>query len=138
MQLSARMLNGMANVNTFEYAETIQASEGTEVEIYFQLTDASKMPSTQYFYPTGLRYMPASGATLQCRLTSIDDSKTVTRYATQPYPTQDPSIWKLTLLSTDTIVGTMALGLTLVEGSVTRRGTLQGAVQIGSSTQSFC
>ncbi len=138
MLLSARILSPLANVNDFDYAQVHQMTAGEASDIYFQLIDAGRNPPTAYFFPFGLRYMPATGATLQCTLASINDAQTVIRYATQPYPTQDPSIWKLSVLPTDQIGGTFALKLSLNEGGVVKKGVLQQAVSIASNTQSFC
>lgn len=138
MLLSARILSPFSDVNNFDIAQVFQMSQGEQQVVTFQLIDAAKCPPTQYFYPFGLRYCPAAGATLQCQLASIDDAKTVTRYASQPYPTRDPSIWQLTILPTDQLSGTFALKLSLNEGGVTKKGSLQQAVQIAAETQSFC
>lgn len=138
MLLSARMLNAVADVNTLDYIQTHQMTAGEQADVFFQLVDASKLPSTQYYFPAGLRYVPAAGSTLQCVLASIDDVGSITRYASQPFPTSDPSIWKLSLLSSDKIGGTLALQLTLNEGGVIRKGVLQAAVSVASGTQAFC
>lgn len=137
MLLSARILNDVTTVNSFTYGQVHQMSQGEASDVYIQLIDANKNPPTEYFYPFGLRYVPASGATLQVQLASVDDGKTITRYASQPFP-GDPSIWKLSLLATDPLVGTFAMKLTLNEGGSVKKGSLQQAVQIAGSTQSFC
>jgi hypothetical protein len=138
MLLSARMLNGYADINTFDYAQVHQMTKGEQSAVYFQLVDISKNPSTQYFFPSGLRYAPQAGATLQCVLASIDNAKGVTRYAAQASPTLDASIWKLTILPTDQIAGTYALQLTLTEGAMVRKGVLQQALQVIDTSASFC
>lgn len=139
MLLSARMLNDVGGVNSFDYVQIAQASQGDTVDIYFQLIDASKNQSSpnSVWSPTGLRYMPAAGATLQASLRSIDDAKTVTRFCSQPF-VQDPSIWRLSLLASDVLVGTFGLALTLIEGSRQTRGYLAQAIQLQSQNQSFC
>lgn len=140
MLLSARMLNDVGSVNSFEYAQVVQMTTGDQTEVFFQLVDASKNPpiASGFWSPSGLRYMPLAPATLQVVLRSVDDSKTVTRYATQPWPTQDPSIWKLSLLSTDPLEGTFGLQLTLNEGGRQTRGYLAQALQIQGTHHSFC
>jgi hypothetical protein len=138
MLLTARMLNGCVNANTFEYTQVFQMTSGERQDLYFQLVDASKMPPTQYFFPAGLRYAPAAGSTLRCTLASIDDAKTLTRFASQPFPAQDTSIWKLSILETDTLAGTFALQLALNEAGILRKGSLQQAVQIQAVTGAFC
>lgn len=144
MLLTARMLLDAQNVNSFEYTQVAQMTAGDQTDIYFQLADASKnQPGVLGSEPLGFRYMPAAGATLQVVLKSINDAKTVTRYAAQPFA-QDGSIWRLTLMATDTIEGTFGLQLLLSEpavaGSPARvtRGYVAHAVQIRSSQRSFC
>lgn len=138
MKLGARMLNDVSGVNSFEYAETHEMTSGEQTDVYFQLQDNTKNQANSYFYPAGLRYMPATGATLQCTLQSINDDRTVTRYATQPWPTQDPSIWKLSLLTTDDVRGTVAMQLLLTEGGTVRRGTVQRAIQADTGSGAYC
>jgi hypothetical protein len=138
MLLSARILSPFSDVNNFDVAQVFQMSSGEQQVMTFQLIDAAKCPPTQCFYPFGLRYMPAAGAVLQCTLQAIDGNQNIVRYASQPYPTQDPSIWQLTLMSTDTLVGTFALKLSLSEGGVIKKGSLQQAVQIGADSAATC
>lgn len=127
MLLSARMLNAVANVNTFEYASQAQWNQGDTLNVYFQLVDASLDRNAS---PSGRRYMPASGATLSVTLTNIDDDVQITRAATQAFPTSDPSIWYVSVLATDTISGTVGLKLALNQGGVITNGYLQSAILI--------
>ena len=78
-------------------------------------------------------YVPATSATLQCLVESIDDSKKITRFATNPFP-GDTSIWKLDFLASDTIRGTANIRLKLTEGAVVRTGLLKSALRIHSLT----
>lgn len=124
MLLSARILTSVANVNVFEYADVAEFTEGDGPAIYFQIVDASLDRNHR---PSGRRYMPAAGATLEVVIHSIDDDKKVTRYASQPFST-DPSIWKLQLQSSDQVRGTCSMKLTLVEGSTTTRGHVDSVI----------
>lgn len=138
MLLSARMLNAVANVNTFEYVSAVEFTEGDAPSIYFQLVDSSL---DKLLRPTGRRYMPASGAVLQCVINNIgqfDPNKdtTITRFATQPFA-GDPSIWKLVLLPTDAVRGTCSIQLTLTEGSVVTRGLASNVINALSQVQAF-
>lgn len=133
MLLSARCLNDVANVNSFEYSDDIEFTAGDPASVYFQLTDASLDKSLDGFVPAGRRYMPAVGATLQCTVESIDDSKTLVRFATQPF-VNDPSIWQLNFLASDTIRGTANIRLKLTEGSVVRSGLMKAVLRIQSLT----
>lgn len=129
MLLSARMLKDVQNVNSFEPDTELNWTEGDSLDIYFQLVDSSLDRPEQGFYPSGRRYVPASGATLQCTVECIDGAKTVTRSATQPFA-QDGSIWKLSILSSDPIRGNPQLRLKLTEGSKTTRGLVKLALRV--------
>lgn len=131
MLLSARFLNDVANVNSFEYADEAQFTEGDPASVYFQLIDSSLDKPVQGFVPAGRRYMPPSGATLQCTVESLDNAKTIVRLATQPFA-NDPSIWKLDFLSSDKIRGTANILLKLTEGSVIRQGRIKDVLRIHS------
>lgn len=128
MLLRARMLNAVASVNAYEVAEQVQFTQGDTVDIYFQLIDATLDPAPK-FIPAGRRYMPAAGALLSVKLDNIDDNIAITRSAVQPFA-NDPSIWKVSVLGTDAIVGTCALVLTLTESGKVTRGRTEAAVEI--------
>lgn len=133
MLLSARILRDCVSVNSFEYADSAQFTQGDTVDVYFQLIDSSLDTASENFIPAGRRYMPASGATLSVVVENIDDAKKITRTATQPF-VNDSSIWKLSLISSDTISGTANLRLTLTEGPKVTRGLLKNAFRIQGNT----
>lgn len=133
MLLSARFLNDVANVNSFEYADVAEFTEGDPAAVYIQLIDASLDKSLEGFVPAGRRYVPAVGATLQCTVESLDDSKQIVRMATQPF-SSDGSVWKLDFLATDKIRGTANIRLKLTEGSVVRNGLVKSGLRIHSLT----
>lgn len=133
MLLSARFLNSVGNVNSFEYAEVAEFTEGDPTSVYFQLIDASLDKATRGFVPSGRRYVPAVGATLSVVVESLDDAKLITRFATQPFAT-DGSIWRLDFMSSDTIRGTANLRLRLTEGSVVHTGLVKNGLRIASTT----
>lgn len=130
MLLSARPLRDVANVNTFRPADRWQMMEGDAPSLYFQLVDKSVDLPVEGFNPPYRRYMPAAGATLQVTLESLNSAKQIVRFATQPFA-QDPSIWRLNLLSTDPIRGTVSMRLKLTEGVVITNGYLQPAIEVG-------
>lgn len=121
MLLSVRMLKDVQTVNSFEPDTELNWTEGDSLDIYFQLVDLNLDRPEQGFYPSGRRYVPAAGATLQCSFECIDNAKTVTRFAVQPFA-NDGSIWKISILSTDPIRGSPQLRLKLTEGAKTTRG----------------
>lgn len=125
MVLSARLLTNVCDVNGFDFAQRFEMTEGDQTTLYIQLIDATKHKD---LVPSGLRYIPANGATLTLTLDSLDNAKRVTRSATQPFT--DPSIWAVCILSSDKILGTVNLKLTLTENSVVKSGTLLAAISV--------
>lgn len=118
MLLGARFLASVSSANSFNYLLDAppQWTVGETVDVYFQLVDATQDLASQGYKPAGRRYCPASGATLTATLTNIDDAKALTRSCSQPFPTVDPSIWKLSVVAADSIVGSTTFLLTLNEG----------------------
>jgi hypothetical protein len=138
MVLSARILDNVASVNQFTYEESAKFTEGDQVYVYFQLTDKSVDRAEQGFVPAGRRYMPASGSTLVVTLQNIDSSKTLTKNATQLYSTSDPSIWRITISSSDEIVGIADALLVLTEPTRTLRGRVSRALSVEPQSGSMC
>lgn len=122
MKLSARILEDVSGVNSFEYAQQAFWTQGDTTTVYFQLVDLAKDREQFGFFPGGRRYCPTAGASLTVTLDNIDnDVKISNRVATQPF-SQDPSIWAFNVTSTDTISGTITLRFTLTQGGVVTRG----------------
>lgn len=136
MLLSARILCNVANVNRFDYDTTARFTEGNAFDVYFQLIDASQDRGQDGFYPSGRRYAPVSGAVLRVTLGFIDDEKKLDRAATQPY-SNDPSIWKLSILSTDELRGGCDFILRLTEGAVITYGSVRQALSITPTSLGF-
>lgn len=130
MLLSIRFLTNVGGVNDFTYNDGfVEFTEGEAPELYFQLIDTNKDKAAEGYKPSGRRYMPATGATLSVVIENIDTAKKITRLATQPFAS-DPSIWKLTIFSTDQIKGTATLRLTLVEGTKSTYGKAIAALRV--------
>jgi hypothetical protein len=129
MRLGIRPLEDVQTVNSFEYVDELEWTEGDALYVHFQLVDLNLDRSDQGFRPAGRRYVPAAGAFLTAVVESIDDAKTVTRLCVQPFPL-DASIWRLQILSTDRIRGTPQLKLTLNEGGVITRGVAKFVIKI--------
>jgi hypothetical protein len=136
MLLSFRFLNGVANVNVFDVASSIEIAQGDTQDLYVQLIDASLDRIDQGFNPSGRRYMPATGATMNVTFTNTDTGPSITgdfalsprinpsvqnkftRAAVQPFP-GDSSIWKVSLLASDPLNGTVQMKVVLTEPSRT-------------------
>ena len=134
MLLSGRILTDVGGVNIFDYAESAQFTEGDAPSIYIQLIDVAK---DQKLTPPGRRYMPAAGALLEVTIGNVDTAKVVTRTASQPF-SNDPSIWKIYLLTTDPVRGTVDVTLKLTEGAVITRGYMRSAIRALPQQRSFC
>ena len=129
MLLSARPLRDVASVNNFRPADRWQMMEGDAPSLYLQLIDKSVDLPVENFNPPYRRYMPVAGATLQVTVMSNDMAKEIVRFATQPFPL-DPSIWRLNLLSTDPVRGTVSMKLKLTEGGMVTYGQMQPALDV--------
>lgn len=116
--LSARILTNVSGVNAFDYATEHSGFEGTAFDVYFQFVDKARRPEGCGL-DMPLRYMTASGATVSVEFLSINAAKVVTRAASKPF-VEDSSIWKVSLLSTDPIKGTINLKVTLTEGAAVK------------------
>lgn len=129
MVLGVRFLKDVASINSYEYAEVGEFTEGDVVSVYFQLIDITLDKAIQGFNPAGRRVVPATGATLQCVVQNIDDAVKVTRFASNPFP-DDRSIWKLDFFATDKCRGTSNLKLALTEGANVTRGLVANGFRI--------
>lgn len=137
MLLSARMLNDVANVNSFENADQASWYQGDATVMYIQLVDSSLDTDMKGFSPSGRRYMAPLTSTLTVQLQNLDNSKVLSRQAVQPFP-EDASIWSIQILSTDVIQGSPQMLLTLVEPSKTIKGLVKNAVKIYSTSNTGC
>lgn len=113
MILSCRFLTDVAGVNTYQVIAAAEMYQGDTQDLYIQLVDAAIDRTEQGFNPPGRRFCPPAGSTLSMVFKNIDDAKTVTRSATQPFATTDSSIWKIPLLATDPLAGTVTMSATL-------------------------
>lgn len=138
MQLSARMMDDVSSVNNYSYTPSTELTQGNGSDVFFQLIDAAVNLATSGANPTGRRYCPSTAATLQVTFKSIDNSVTVCRFAALAWPTQDLSMWKITIFPTDNLVGTYTMFLRLTDGSSVLMGSVQMAVQIQGLQQSMC
>jgi hypothetical protein len=126
MLLGARFLDGSGTVNDIDYLDRFEINQGDAATFYLQLVDVSKNKNGK---PAGMRYVPATGATLQVKLLNLNSAKTYTKTATQPFP-GDLSTWSFSVLATDDIRGTVNVQIILTEGSVVRKALVKSAFQV--------
>lgn len=134
MQLAAQMLSNLCSVNEYTLAQAITTTQSVPQTISFRLVDISVDKNLN---PVGRRYMPASGSTLQVTFKNLDEDLEITRAATQPYPTSDPSLWQVAILAADALVGTIDLGLSLLENDITITGGTKAAILSYPRNSSF-
>ena len=136
MLLSAQILN-LYSVNSYEIAQSAFWTIGDTTSFYLRLVDASLDRPEQGFYPAGRRYVPASGSTLQVKFNAITSTVASTKTAVQPFPTLDPSIWRVDITSTDKFVGSMDLILVLNEAGTIKNGRVPQAINVHNVVESF-
>lgn len=115
MKLGLTMVDNVPTLNNLKYINQLSVTQGETADLYFQLIDVDTKDQKNQW---GNRYMPASGATLQVVIKSVNDANTLTKTATMAFPSDDRSIWKISLSSTDTsnMAGINLQG-TLTEGA---------------------
>src|SRR5512133_3763167 len=138
MLLSARPLNSVNDVNHFDTVTVLEMTQGDTSDIYLQLVDVSVDKS---FDPSGRRYMPLAGATLQVTIQDIDSGTTIVASATQPFA-NDTSIWRVTHnvgagVDLSALIGTYALKLKLTEGPNVKYGFVSQALSYRRNTPEF-
>jgi len=140
MRLYAKMLKNVSNVNHFEYTATTYVAEGGVNDIYFQLVDLDKV-----YYPgidtstlpnNPLRYMPATGSTIDVIFDSLFDDAQFVKTATQPFA-QDASIWKVSLAA-DEIPSSGNFIFELTESGSVKRVTVKNVMNVSLNEVGSC
>jgi hypothetical protein len=128
--LSARLLKNVANVNQWQYTAQWNLAEGQPSEVYFQLVDLEKDPTTQVskaFPDNPLRYISsATSLSAQVSFDSLDNSEIIIVSAIQPFA-NDRSIFKLNLTAAQ-IPSSGNVKFTIIEDSVSRSFIVKNAV----------
>jgi len=133
MFLDGSMLVNVQSVNSFQRANQVSVRSGNPGTLYLQLTDGDQTDANGI----SLRYMPNAGATMTITVDNISGTNNlINRVASQPF-TQDPSIWSVSILSTDVLRNGNLLG-TLTEGSTVRTFVIENALSVQSNNQEFC
>ncbi len=133
MLLSGTVLKNVQNVNSFERTTNVMVRQGNPTTLYIQLIDLEQTDSNGQ----SLRYIPSSSASMTITLGSIDSTKGVSRLASQPYSSDDRSIWSLNILSTD-LFGQGNINFTLTEGATVRTATILNGIVIWATNSGIC
>jgi hypothetical protein len=115
MRLSAKVIKNYANINQFDYANQWTIRAGEPNTLYFQLVDLDQ-DSLRYFTGQGGSNQPAS---VSVTFPSIDDDSVITLSASLA-DAADPSIWKVSLTSTE-IPNSGNVLFAITEGATVRK-----------------
>ena len=131
MKLSAKILKNVDSLNAWVVSEswTVRNNEGVgeSISLYFQLVDLDR---------EGIRYIAASGSTMQVTFPNLDDSLVITLTATNPFA-DDRSIWKVDLLSTQ-LPSSGNVKFSITESGSTRTFSVFNAMQIEKVNSECC
>lgn len=129
MNLSARFLSNVANVNSFIYVDRPTFTEGDTSDVYLQLIDKELDTPAFNYYPPYRRFVPIAGSTLIVVLMSLDSTRVVTKAATQPF-VGDSSIWKFSVTPSDRLRGSVNMRIQLNQGGIITNALIQPAINI--------
>jgi len=133
-----KMLHLMENTtgyNSFREVQQYELVAGNQQDLYFRIIqkESDAQPGA-----TSLRWIPGAAATLTFTFESIDAANVITRVGTMAFPTEDRSIFKVTILPGDKLSG--ALKAVLTDGANSETILLDGRLVVSSTTDSrfFC
>jgi len=116
------------------YANQTVIAPGETVTVYFQMVDLDRVHGTNFYQ----RYVPASGATISAKLTSLDTSKNITKIPSNPFA-DDRSVFSFSLSSAETqLAAGVNLSVTLTEGANIKKAEGKGVFIVGPKSQYSC
>ena len=116
--LTLKVLNSDAILNSYINIESLQFTNGSDVELVLKLWQCDK----------NIRYIPAAGAVITCDFLKSDNS-VISKTATFPFA-EDRSIIQFSLSAADTAeLISQNILIEIVEGAVTKHAFLQNAIQ---------
>ena len=135
MKRMIRLLENVKDFNTFREVDQFEHVNGSQQDLYFRIVqvEADSGPESM-----NNRWLPSGSATVQFKFDDIDQARVISRSGTMVYPSDDRSIFKVTILATESINGSVTMILT--DGGVTETLTLDGRL-IASNADSgrfFC
>lgn len=135
MKRMVRLLENVKDFNTFAEVEQFEHVNGSQQDIYIRIV---QVPAQSQPGDDLLRWLPSPGATLKFNFDNLDSALAISRSGTMVYPTDDRSVWKVTLIPGDIISGNLTV--TLTDGGISETLLLDGRL-IASSADSnrfFC
>lgn len=120
MKLSAKFLKNVSNINTFQYVNQWDISEGSANRLYFQIIDKLK---------DSLRFITqATTYSVSVTFLSIDSSSEITKVATQPFA-DDKSIWYIDLSASE-VPNSGAVKFSITQDSVESKFKVEQAIVV--------
>lgn len=134
MRLGIAMLNSNSTLNQLMYQNQLKINPGETATVYFQLVDLDQQSGNC----PAPRYIPAAGATMSVNMYSLDQAKSITKVATNPFA-DDKSIWSFNLTAADTqIAAGVNMKVTLTEGANIKIANAEAVLIFGSKSQYSC
>jgi len=135
MKRMVRLLENVKDFNTFTEVEQFEHVNGSQQDIYIRIV---QVPAQTQPGDDLLRWLPSSSATLKFNFDNLDAALVISRSGIMVYPTDDRSVWKVTILSTEKISGSLTVDLT--DGGITETLLLDGRLiaSAADSNRFFC
>lgn len=131
MKKMLKLLDSVTSYNSFCEIKTLEVVNGNQTDLYFRIIQKNSGSCEDC---NNTRFLPSSSATLQLIFENLDEALQITRYATMVYPNDDRSIFKVTLLNTDKISGSVKAILT--DGGISETILLDGRIKVSSTDSS--
>lgn len=120
MKLSAKFLKNVNNINSFQYANQWDISEGSANRLYFQIVDKLK---------EDLRFMTqAVTYSVSVTFLSIDSNAEITKAAVQAF-SDDKSIWYIDLASSE-VPNSGAVKFSITQDSIESKFKVEQAIVV--------
>jgi hypothetical protein len=120
MKLSAKFLKNVSNINTFQYTNQWDISEGSANRLYFQIIDKLK---------EDLRFMTqATAYSVSVTFLSIDTNSEITKSAVQAFA-DDKSIWYIDLSASE-VPNSGAVKFSITQDSVESKFKVEQAIVV--------
>jgi hypothetical protein len=120
MKLSAKFLKNVSNINTFQYTNQWDISEGSANRLYFQIIDKLK---------EDLRFMTqATLYSVSVTFLSIDSNSEITKSAVQAFA-DDKSIWYIDLSASE-VPNSGAVKFSITQDAVESKFKVEQAIVV--------
>ena len=116
-KLMFKILEDVKDSNNFYEVDQYELIPGNPDTLYFRFISSKSQDSEDQI--SDLRYIPASGSTVTVTFDHIDSNKKIVRAASLAFSADDRSIWKVSILATDTIA-LNSMNVVLTEGGVNK------------------